>query len=114
MDRRRFLSAVGAGTAVALAGCTLSSSGDDEDNGSSAGDDEELPEDETGEQSEESTPLVEDVQTIKGIGPAYADRLAEVDIETVGDLLEGDVEAIAEETGIAAARVEGWMEQASE
>mgnify|MGYP000740104673 CR=1 FL=1 len=56
----------------------------------------------------------EDVQSISGIGPAYAERLAEADVETVADLAAADAEAVAETTGIALSRVEGWIDQARE
>lgn len=56
----------------------------------------------------------EDVQSINGIGPAYAERLAEADVETVGELVAADADAVAETTGIARSRVEGWIDQASE
>jgi len=56
----------------------------------------------------------EPVQSINGIGPAYAERLAEADIETVGELAAADADAVAETTGIATSRVEGWIDQAGE
>ncbi|MFB6352707.1 MAG: helix-hairpin-helix domain-containing protein [Halobacteriales archaeon] len=52
------------------------------------------------------------VQSIKGVGPAYADRLAEAGVETVGDLAAADAAALAEETGIGEGRVSGWIERA--
>ncbi|WEL22122.1 helix-hairpin-helix domain-containing protein [Halorhabdus sp. BNX81] len=65
--------------------------------------------------SEPSGPAsTEDVQSINGIGPAYAERLAEADIETVGELAAADADAVAETTGIALSRVEGWIDQAGE
>ncbi|CCQ34366.1 polyhydroxyalkanoate synthase protein [Halorhabdus tiamatea SARL4B] len=64
--------------------------------------------------SEPASASTEDVQSINGIGPAYAERLAEADVETVGDLATADADAVAETTGIALSRVEGWIEQASE
>jgi len=53
-----------------------------------------------------------DVQTIKGIGSAYAERLAEADVETVGDLVVADVDALAAETDISDNRIEEWIERA--
>ena len=55
-----------------------------------------------------------DVRTVKGIGPAYADRLSEVDVDTVSDLLAADPEAVAEGTSVGAGRVETWQERAAE
>ena len=56
----------------------------------------------------------EDVQSIKGIGPAYADRLAQAGIYTVADLVAADIETVAEDTGVAESRVSTWMERASD
>ncbi len=53
-----------------------------------------------------------DVQTIKGIGSAYAERLAEADVETVGDLVVADARALADETDISDNRIEEWVERA--
>lgn len=55
-----------------------------------------------------------DVQTINGIGPAYAERLAEADVLTVADLAAADAETVAETTGIAQSRVATWIERAGE
>lgn len=54
------------------------------------------------------------VTEIKGIGPAYGDRLAAIGIDTVGDLAAADAADVAAETDIAESRVEGWVEQAAE
>lgn len=54
----------------------------------------------------------EPVDTISGIGPAYAERLGEAGIETVGDLAAADAAALAEETGLGEGRVTGWIERA--
>lgn len=55
----------------------------------------------------------ESVDVITGIGPAYAERLAAAGIETVADLADADASAVAEETEIAEARVEDWIEKAN-
>lgn len=77
--------------------------------------------DEASEQPDESTSesgdgsaAGADVQSIDGIGPAYAERLGEAGIETVGDLAGADAATVAEETGIAEGRVSTWIERAGE
>ncbi|WP_158853432.1 helix-hairpin-helix domain-containing protein [Halorhabdus sp. CUG00001] len=56
----------------------------------------------------------EDVQSIKGIGPAYAERLADADVETVGDLAAADAGTLSEQTGIAQSRVTTWIDRAGQ
>lgn len=57
-------------------------------------------------------PAAEPVDAIKGIGPSYAGRLSELGVETVGDLAGRDPEALAEETGLSAKRIDRWVQQA--
>lgn len=52
------------------------------------------------------------VQEIKGIGPAYGERLSEVDIVTVADLAEADAEELAERTSVSESRLREWIERA--
>lgn len=54
------------------------------------------------------------VTEVNGIGPAVAEKLAAIEIETVADLAHADPEAVAEATGKSAEVVSGWMDQASE
>jgi predicted flap endonuclease-1-like 5' DNA nuclease len=54
----------------------------------------------------------EPVDAIKGIGSAYAERLAEAGVETVGDLVNADPEALAEATGVSETRIERWADRA--
>ncbi|MFP9191847.1 helix-hairpin-helix domain-containing protein [Natronosalvus vescus] len=54
----------------------------------------------------------EPVTVIKGIGPAYADRLAEAGIETVADLAAGDADELEGTTDISATRIQGWIDRA--
>lgn len=54
----------------------------------------------------------EPVDKVKGIGPAYADRLADVGIETVADLAAADAETIASQTDLSEKRVSRWIERA--
>jgi predicted flap endonuclease-1-like 5' DNA nuclease len=56
----------------------------------------------------------EPVDVLNGIGPAYAERLENAGIETVGDLAAADAATLAEEADIAEGRIQGWIDQASE
>lgn len=68
---------------------------------------------------EETEPVITDeppedpVDTIKGIGPSYAEELATAGIETVRDLANADATTIAKETDIAEARLQNWIERAN-
>ncbi|MGM0683346.1 MAG: helix-hairpin-helix domain-containing protein, partial [Halobacteriota archaeon] len=55
-----------------------------------------------------------DVDELKGIGPAYAERLAEIGIETVGDLAAADAEAVAEGASVGEKRAATWIDRAKE
>ena len=54
------------------------------------------------------------VEEIKGIGPAYAERLAEIDIETVDQLAAADAADIAEGASISEKRAARWIDRADE
>lgn len=54
------------------------------------------------------------VDSLSGIGSAYAERLADAGIETAGDLVNADPLTVAEESGISEKRIERWMETARE
>ena len=54
----------------------------------------------------------ESVDSLSGIGPAYADRLADAGIETVGDLAAADPVALDAATDLGEGRIAGWIEQA--
>lgn len=54
------------------------------------------------------------VETIKGIGPAYAGRLEGVGIETVADLAGADATTVAEGIDVSESRVRDWIERASD
>lgn len=56
----------------------------------------------------------EPVNSIKGIGDAYAERLGNAGIETVADLATADPAEVSAATDIAEGRLEGWIEQARE
>lgn len=55
---------------------------------------------------------VDPVETITGIGPAYAGRLEDAGVETVDDLAAADAGALAAETDLSETRIRGWIEQA--
>lgn len=57
-------------------------------------------------------PADADVDTVKGIGPSYADRLADADVLTVGDLVDADPPTLAERIDVSVDRVERWIENA--
>ena len=91
--------------------------GDVEEADAEAGDVEEADTDDAeadAEDDEESEPETGgDLQDIKGIGPAYADRLSEVGIESIGELADADFEAVADEADLAPGRVEQWVDRAN-
>jgi predicted flap endonuclease-1-like 5' DNA nuclease len=73
---------------------------------------EDSEESKTGETDGESPS--DPVETISGIGPAYAERLATADVETVDQLLAADAESLAEQTDISEKRIRRWQENASD
>ena len=58
-------------------------------------------------------PTVE-LESIEGIGSAYAERLREAGVADGTDLATADVDALAEETGIGERRIRGWIERVGE
>jgi predicted flap endonuclease-1-like 5' DNA nuclease len=56
----------------------------------------------------------EPVESVSGIGPAYAKRLGEAGVETVSDLLGADPDELAEETDLSAKRIGRWQERAED
>ena len=84
------------------------------------------PAEATGPDAEDAVPEAEDtaapsetedtgepVDVIKGIGPAYADRLEGAGVETVADLAAADAESLGEETDISPKRLQGWIDRAA-
>lgn len=73
---------------------------------------------EPAESNDDSTDVEEGstapVTDIKGIGPAYADRLADIGIKTVGELAVADAADIAADTDLSESRVSGWVERAED
>jgi predicted flap endonuclease-1-like 5' DNA nuclease len=64
------------------------------------------------EAAEQTGPAAESVDSIKGIGPSYADELSRAGVETVGDLAAADADALGDETDLSPKRIAGWIEQA--
>lgn len=54
---------------------------------------------------------VVDLESIEGIGPAYAERLREAGVADGADLAAADAETLAAETGIAEGRIRNWIER---
>lgn len=57
-------------------------------------------------------PGSEPVETIDGIGPVFAQRLASVGITDVATLAEANPDTVAEAAGVSAARARTWIELA--
>ncbi|MDR5672173.1 Poly(3-hydroxyalkanoate) synthetase [Halalkaliarchaeum sp. AArc-CO] len=74
------------------------------------GDADETAGEELAEESDDGEP----VQKIKGIGPAYADRLGEIGIHTVPQLAAADPGAVAEGAKVGEGRASTWIERANE
>ncbi len=74
-------------------------------------DTEERDED-AGQEADETEPDVDPLETINGIGPAYAGRLREAGIESIDAIAEADVETIADAAEVPENRAEGWIEAA--
>lgn len=66
----------------------------------------------TGEEASEPEDAGDPVDTLSGIGSAYAERLGEAGIETVDDLANADAAEVAEGTDLSEGRVQGWIDQA--
>lgn len=60
------------------------------------------------ESIEEGRPL----EDVKGIGPAYAERLRNAGVENSAQLADADAAELARETDLSTTRIEGWMERA--
>ena len=63
------------------------------------------------EADESAATDAEPVETISGIGPTYAERLAEAGIETTADVAETDPAELAEIAETSESRAEEWVEQ---
>ena len=56
----------------------------------------------------------EPLDSIKGIGPAYSERLTEAGIDSVAELAEGDAEEIGEAISVSPKTVSNWIDRAAE
>jgi len=78
----------------------------------------DVDEAETEEDADDAEPATdgstESVETITGIGPAYASRLEEFGIETVGELAAADAAEVAEGIDVSESRVSDWIERAND
>jgi predicted flap endonuclease-1-like 5' DNA nuclease len=61
----------------------------------------------------DSSPSVDDLTTLTGIGPVFAARLAQSGISTFAALAAAGPEVVAKATGITSAKATDWIEQAS-
>ena len=61
-----------------------------------------------------SAPSEDDLTEIKGIGPAFATRLAEASIASFNDLAAQDAEAIAEAVNTTPEAAQRWIDSAAE
>ena len=61
----------------------------------------------------DETPRVE-LESVEGIGSAYAERLREAGVEDAADLAAADPGTLATETGIGERRIRGWIERIGE
>jgi predicted flap endonuclease-1-like 5' DNA nuclease len=78
-----------------------------------ADDAEEADEGDDGD-AEEEDEGAEPVEVVRGIGPAYGERLAEAGVKTVAELAEADPEWLADQVNVSESRVRRWVDRASD
>ncbi len=74
-------------------------------------DDSDSEEADGGQTVVEDEPDADPVDSINGVGPTYAERLYDADIETTADLAEYDAEEIAEIAQTSESQAETWLDQ---
>jgi len=82
------------------------------DEAESGGEAAETGADEAADESEPVTDNDAPVIEIKGIGPAYAERLENAGVSTVSDLAVADADELADATDLSPNRISGWIDQA--
>jgi predicted flap endonuclease-1-like 5' DNA nuclease len=60
-----------------------------------------------------STAQGDDLTTVKGIGPVYAERLVEAGIASFAGIVSSDAAAVSEAAGVSESTATSWMEQAA-
>jgi predicted flap endonuclease-1-like 5' DNA nuclease len=74
---------------------------------------EEEGEDETDGEAGDAGGSDEPTDTLKGIGPTYAERLSDAGVETVGDLAAADAEELADQVdNVGESRTSDWIDRA--
>lgn len=56
----------------------------------------------------------DDLTTVKGIGPVYAERLVEAGITSFAALVSAGAAAVSEAAGVSESTATSWMEQAAD
>ncbi|ODR81297.1 hypothetical protein BG842_13385 [Haladaptatus sp. W1] len=64
------------------------------------------------EAAEEESTDARPLEDVKGIGPAYAERLQNAGVENTAELAVADPAEIARETDLSTKRIEGWIDRA--
>lgn len=96
---------------IARQGAESTTGADDADDGDEAGN--PAPEVEDGDREGVRKPDAE-LQRVDGLGPTYADRLANEGIETLSDLEAADPSDVASIAEVSESRAGEWIEQAGE
>lgn len=60
----------------------------------------------------EPSPGTTDLETLDGIGEAYAERLQSAGLRSVADLVGADPARLSTETDVGEARIRSWIDQA--
>ena len=85
-----------------------------DDTEETADDTEETADDATDTTNDTAEPEDVPVAEIRGIGPAYSDRLADAGVETVAELAATDAETVASATELSEKRVSTWIQRAAD
>jgi len=54
----------------------------------------------------------DDLEDVKGVGPAYAQRLRDAGVGSVAELADADADDLADRTDLSANRIGNWIERA--